>query len=75
MPKGITNRERAQYALEGLRAHFSTREGQTSAAEILEDLESNMVDLVTDLMHLAKFEKVKFTKVQKSAQMHFNDET
>jgi hypothetical protein len=74
MPKPITNRQRAKWALEALRTHYSIREGRVSGEEILEDLETNAVDLVSDLFHLLNQNKISPNKVVASAGMHYNAE-
>ena len=68
MPRETTNRDRAGWAQEGLQT-YATRTGVIS-----EDLETQMSDLLGDLMHLARFEGVDFDDVIRRGQDHFHVE-
>ena len=68
MARETTNRDRAGWAHEGLQA-YATRTGVIS-----EDLETQMRDLLGDLMHLARFEGVDFDDVIRRGQANFDVE-
>ncbi len=63
-----TNRDRASWAHEGLQT-YATRTGVIS-----EDLETQMSDLLGDMMHLARFEGVDFDEVIRRGGGHFRVE-
>ncbi len=63
-----TNRDRAGWAHEGLQTYGNL------TGVISEDLETQMSDLVGDLMHLARLEGVDFEDVLRRGRGHFHTE-
>lgn len=70
MAKGDpTNQERAERAVKALR--FYQEKART---DISDDLYEIMADLMTDMMHLARFEGIGFDKAVKAAKSYFKAE-
>ncbi len=67
----ITNRDRAEWAQQALEV-YSTLIQDDPAVESSPPL---MQDLLTDMMHLARFEKLDFSEVLRLGNQHYEWET
>jgi len=69
--KELTPEDRAGYAHRALRAHYEAREG---AFDPDEDVETLMIDLITDLRHFADDAGIDFHKVLDMTYQHYLSE-
>ncbi len=63
-----TNRARASWGYDAVRTHVDTSRSRSEPFDI------EISDLLSDLMHLARSEKLDFGQMLERAQMHFNTE-
>ena len=65
---GITNRDRAEFARRAVRV-FAEETGTH-----IENLETQVCDLLANLMHLCTEEGIGWDQVETMAEIHFNEE-
>lgn len=70
-----TNSERRAAALEGLQAHYETKNGMELDVSKQDIFDEDVIDMLADMMHLCDMLKIDFGQCVRMAETHHDFET